>query len=143
MNTRVRTTSPALAPRSSKAARMISKQRRACTSGSGSQEPSGQIGAVPDTSTLSPTRTARLIPILPSYGEPDEARRRSAISGPPPLRQVLLHPLQRLGETVVRRRERDAEEALAAGPVHRAGRDHDGRLLEHELRERRRGVAFG
>ena len=45
---------------------MISKQRRACTPASGSHEPSGQIGAVPDTSTRSPTRTARLMPILGS-----------------------------------------------------------------------------
>ena len=37
-------------------------------------DPSGQIGAVPDTATYEPTRTARLKPTLPSYGEPDETR---------------------------------------------------------------------
>jgi len=50
---------------------MISMQRAACTPASGSQEPSGQIGAVPDTATRSPTRTAREKPIDASKGEPD------------------------------------------------------------------------
>lgn len=59
---------------------MISRQRRAWTSGSGSHEPSGHTGAVPDTSTRSPTRTARLKPILGSQGEPDETRRRASLS---------------------------------------------------------------
>ena len=53
---------------------MISRQRRAWISGSASQEPSGQIGAVPDTSTRSPTRSARLKPISPSWGEPEATR---------------------------------------------------------------------
>ena len=39
---------------------MISKQRRACAAGSGSTVPSGHCGAVPATTTRSPTRTARL-----------------------------------------------------------------------------------
>ena len=59
---RVRTTCSGPAPASARAARMISRQRAAWTSGSGSQEPSGQIGAVPATSTRSPTRRARLKP---------------------------------------------------------------------------------
>ena len=79
MNMRVRTTSAGPAPASRSAATMISKQRRACTAGSGSHDPSGQIGAVPETNTRSPTRTARLMPILGSYGEPEETFRRAAI----------------------------------------------------------------
>lgn len=50
---------------------MISKQRRACSPGSSGHDPSGQIGPVPDTSTRSPTRTAREKPMLASNGEPD------------------------------------------------------------------------
>src|SRR3954469_2704658 len=76
---RVRTTCSAPAPASDSACRMISKQRRACTAGSGSQEPSGHTGAVPDTSTRSPARIAREKPIGASKGEPDDARRRSAM----------------------------------------------------------------
>src|SRR3954452_16796648 len=49
--------------------------------------------------------------------------------------------LNGLGEELIRRRQRNPEEALPAGAVHRAGRDNDGSLLEHELRARRRGVA--
>jgi hypothetical protein len=45
---------------------MISKQRRAWTFTSGGQDPSGQTGAVPDTITRSPTRTARLNPTVDS-----------------------------------------------------------------------------
>ena len=63
---RVRTTSAALAPASSSAAAMISKQRAAWVSGSGSHEPSGQTGPVPETSTRSPLRTARLKPMTGS-----------------------------------------------------------------------------
>ena len=44
------------------AATMISQQRRAWAAGSGSQPPSCHTGAVPETSTRSPTRTARLNP---------------------------------------------------------------------------------
>ena len=40
---------PEVPPASASALRMISRQRRAWTSGSGSHEPSGQIGAVPAT----------------------------------------------------------------------------------------------
>ncbi len=58
-NIRVRTTCSRPPPASPIAVRMISRHRRAWAAGSGSQEPSGQIGAVPDTSTRSPTRTAR------------------------------------------------------------------------------------
>ncbi len=37
----------------------------------------GQMGAVPETSTLSPTRTARANPMMDSYGDPLDTRRRS------------------------------------------------------------------
>src|SRR6266576_1045207 len=74
---RVRTTSPRPAPASARAASMISRHRRAWTPGSGSQEPSGQTGAVPDTSTRSPTRTARLNPMVGSKGDPEDTRCRS------------------------------------------------------------------
>jgi hypothetical protein len=63
INMRVRMMSPRVAPASASAAKMISRHRRAWTSGSGSQDPSAQIGAVPDTTTRSATRTARLNPI--------------------------------------------------------------------------------
>ena len=43
---------------------MISRQRRAWTAGSGSQDPSGHTGAVPDTKTCRPTRTARENPMV-------------------------------------------------------------------------------
>src|SRR4051812_37391285 len=45
------------------------------------------------------------------------------------LGEVLTHALHGLGDALVGRRQRDAEEALARGPVHRARRDHDRRLL--------------
>ncbi len=45
---------------------MISKQRRVWAAGSGSQLPSGQTGAVPETMILPPTRRARLKPITGS-----------------------------------------------------------------------------
>ena len=35
------------------------------------------VGAVPLTDTVAPTRVARLNPIVPSYGEPERACRRS------------------------------------------------------------------
>jgi len=62
---------------SSSAARAISQQRRAWAEGSGSTRPSGHTGAVPETETVLPTRTARLKPIEPSNGDPERARRRS------------------------------------------------------------------
>jgi hypothetical protein len=52
---------------------------------SGSQEPSGHTGPVPDTSTRSPARIAREKPIGPSNGESDVARRRSSAIGVPPV----------------------------------------------------------
>src|SRR5436309_10929002 len=78
MNVRVRITCSGPAPASRSAARMIARTRRAWISGSGSQEPSGQIGAVPDTSTRFPIRTALLNPIFGSYGDPEAIRCRSA-----------------------------------------------------------------
>jgi hypothetical protein len=51
---------------------MISKQRRAWVAASSGQEPSGHTGPVPETRTRSPTRTARLNPIVGSNGDPDE-----------------------------------------------------------------------
>src|SRR3954469_8458648 len=77
MNIRVRMTSLALAPAAANAATMISMHRVACAAASGSQEPSGHIGAGPDTTTRSPTRTARLNPIVASNGDPDAMFRRS------------------------------------------------------------------
>jgi hypothetical protein len=62
---------------------MISRQRAAWASGSGSQEPSGQTGAVPATSTRSPTRTARLKPITGSYGDPEATIRRFVVIAEP------------------------------------------------------------
>jgi hypothetical protein len=50
---------------------MISMHRVACVFTSASQEPSGQIGAVPDTITRSPTRTALEKPTMSSNGDPD------------------------------------------------------------------------
>src|SRR4051794_4541232 len=61
---------------------MISRQRRACTCASSSHAPSGQIGAVPDTRTRSPTRTAQLKPIVGSKDEPDEISFRGAMTPP-------------------------------------------------------------
>ena len=62
------------------AAVMISRHRFGLHAGSGSQEPSGHTGAVPETKIRSPTRSARENPIVSSYGDPDETRRRSAVT---------------------------------------------------------------
>ena len=70
---RVRTTSSGRPPSSARAARAISQQRRVWVVTSGSTLPSGQIGAVPLTATVVPTRTARLKPIVCSYGDPEAA----------------------------------------------------------------------
>ena len=67
----VRTTVVRSAPASTSASPMISKQRRACAPGSSGQEPSGQTGPVPDTSTRSSTQTAREKPMVGSNGEPE------------------------------------------------------------------------
>ena len=63
--------------------------------GIGSQEPSGQTGAVAETSTLSPYRTARLNPLRPSKGEPlrSSSAAPTAWSG----RQVRPETLNRFG----------------------------------------------
>src|SRR5690242_6809903 len=66
---------------------MISKQRRAWAAASGSTPPPGRIGAVPDTKTRSPTRSARLNPIRSSNGDPDVARRRSTWNNKPHTRK--------------------------------------------------------
>ena len=50
-------------------------------------------------------------------------RKARGTSATAELGEVLAHPLDRLGDPIVGGRQRDAEEALAAGPVHRAGRD--------------------
>jgi hypothetical protein len=68
-NTRVRTTSPSVAPDSRRASSMISRHRRACTPTSGSTWPSGQIAAVAETKTRFSWRTARLKPMVGSNGE--------------------------------------------------------------------------
>src|SRR4051794_35240147 len=78
---RVRTTCSGSAPASRSADTMISRQRRAWASGSGSQEPSGQTGAVPATITRSATRIAREKPMVGSNGEPELMRVRSLIGG--------------------------------------------------------------
>src|SRR5688500_5805488 len=75
---RVRTTASALAPASSSAARMISKQRCACPYASaGGSASSGIPGAVPLTYTWPPATTAREYPMIGSYFPPEEMRRRS------------------------------------------------------------------
>ena len=73
-NMRVRTTSVAAAPASARAVVMISRHRAAWTPASSGQLPSGHTGAVPDTTTRLPTRTARLKPIVVSNGEPERNR---------------------------------------------------------------------
>src|SRR2546430_11926294 len=78
---RVRTTSSTEAPASPRAVAMISKHRLAWTYGSGSTDPSGQTGAVPETMTRSPMRIARQKPIVFSNGEPELTRRRSVFRG--------------------------------------------------------------
>lgn len=72
----VRMTSSAVPPASVRAASMISRHRLAWAPGSGSTDPSGQIGAVPATATLFPTLTARLNPNLGSKGDPEDTFRR-------------------------------------------------------------------
>ena len=72
MYMRVRTTSSSEAPASPSAATMISKHRRACMPASSGQRPPVTTGPVPDTTTRSPTRTARLKPMVGSNGESDE-----------------------------------------------------------------------
>ncbi len=59
---------------------MIAKQRRAWRPASSGHEPSGNTGAVPETRTRSPTRTAREKPMVGSKGEPEEMRRRGEAS---------------------------------------------------------------
>src|SRR3989440_10342221 len=78
---RVRTTSSTVAPASPRAVTMISKHRLAWMYGSGSTDPSGQTGAVPDTTTRSPMRMARQKPIVFSKGDPELTRRRSVFRG--------------------------------------------------------------
>ena len=82
---RVRTTSRSAAPSSVSAIPATLNARIAWLKTSGSQEPSGHTGPVPDTSTRSPTRIAREKPIGPSNGESEVARRRSSAIGVPPV----------------------------------------------------------
>ena len=70
----MRTTSSSAAPASASAASMISKHRRACAAGVVGAPPPGRTGPVPETITRSPTRRARLNPMVGSKGEPDEIR---------------------------------------------------------------------
>ena len=60
------------APASASATRMISKHRRACAPAPSGQPPPGTTGPVPETSTRSPTLSARLNPMVGSNGEPEE-----------------------------------------------------------------------
>ena len=71
---RVRTMSSRVAPPCSSALRMISKHRRACGAAPSGHPPPGRTGPVPDTRSLSPTRSARLKPMVGSKGEPDAMR---------------------------------------------------------------------
>src|SRR5690349_23813225 len=82
---RVRTTSRKAAPSSVNAIPATLNARIAWLNTSGSQEPSGHTGPVPDTSTRSPARIAREKPIGPSNGESEVARRRSSAIGVPPV----------------------------------------------------------
>lgn len=75
-NMRVRTTAVRSVPASASAVSMISKHRRAWMAASSGQDPSGQTGPVPDTSTRGPARTARENPIVASNGDPDVMRWR-------------------------------------------------------------------
>src|SRR5262245_46238667 len=86
---RVRTTSRSDPPSSLSAVDATRNARIAWAWTSGSQEPSGHTGPVPETSTRSPARIAREKPIGPSNGESDVARCRSAIGVPPVLRRQL------------------------------------------------------
>lgn len=74
---RVRTTCSSDASARSNASLMISRQRLACAAASPfpTVRPSGPSGAVPDTATIGPTRTAREIPTRGSYGLPLEINR--------------------------------------------------------------------
>src|SRR3954470_136461 len=104
---RVRTTSASEAPTSCSACSTISMQRRICAAGSASSAPTGPV---PETSTRSPTRTARLNPISGSNGEPDEARRRStSASGGPDLLRRLVAFLAGRPELVARLRLLDRD----------------------------------
>ena len=80
---RVRTTCSGPAPASRSAARMISRQRRACSyAPARPTRPRGGIGAVPATCTCRPATNARENPISGSNGEPDEILRRCMIATP-------------------------------------------------------------
>src|SRR5262245_48461183 len=94
-----------------------------------------QAWALPAQASRSAASDAARIPILIAsiLGAP----------GPEQLGEVLAHPLDRLFDALVGRRQRDPEEALAARPVHRPRRDDHGRLFEDELGEGGRGVAVG
>ena len=72
MYMRVRTTSSSEPPASANAAAMIAKHRRAWSPASSGQRPPSTTGPVPETTTRSPTRTARLKPMVGSNGEPDD-----------------------------------------------------------------------
>ena len=74
MYIRVRTTSSSEAPASASASSMISKHRRVWASAPSGEPPPGSTGPVPETTTRSPTRTARLKPMVGSKGEPEEIR---------------------------------------------------------------------
>src|SRR4051794_19070100 len=118
---RVRTTSRSAASSSLSAIPATLNARIAWLKTSGSQDPSGHTGPVPDTSTRSPARTAREKPIGPSNGESEVARRRSsAIGVPPVLRRPLgldvdvLGELDRLVERAHRHDRRDRAERLLA-----------------------------
>ena len=115
MNIRVRTTSLAARSKLLQSGDDDLEAAARLGSGSGSQEPSGQIGAVPETSTGRPRARRGDTRSCPRTEPGADAPALARPSG-----EVLAHPLDRLGEALVGSGQRDAEEALAAGPVHRA-----------------------
>lgn len=90
---------------------MISKQRRAWSPTSSGHDPSDQTGPVPDRRTRFPTRTARLKPIVGSYGDPEEISVRSVT----PRRQYSIGLSgQPAGLLRLRRRRKTTKRAPAA-----------------------------
>src|SRR3954470_13899375 len=120
-----------MAPASWRAVAIISMQRRTWTATSGSTSPSGQTGAVPATSTRSPTRTARLKPIEASNGDPLDTRRRSMaanLAGPTAPERARASTLRARGptaqalppEVALVRAQRDPVAARPDPPAHAA-----------------------
>src|SRR6185437_2370228 len=100
--------------------------------------PTSRSGSKPSSTRRPPTRCSR--PSRPPTSGPvSPATGARGPSGK--LAEVFAHALDGLFDPVVGRGQADAEEALATGAVHRAGRDDDRRLFEDGLGEGSRGVA--